>query len=203
MATYSTVAIANRALLLCGASPITALSDDTPNGRAMNEIYDPARKNHLTECKWTFSVTRTTMATVSTTTFAWLHPEEGYAYDRPTDALRVWAMSDIYAIWREEGDHIFSDTVGLGLLYTYDHTDESKWRPKFVMAFIDLLASEVAFNILNHAKKAEAFLAKYETISLPKAMTENSQTGLQNEVIDDEWTASKFSNGGNPSRSYG
>lgn len=209
MATYSTVTISNKALVFCGASPITSLTDGSANARAMDAAYDIARKSIMTECRWTFSTTRSTLVTNSTTDLIpWFHTGEGedQVYDMPTDpvVLRIWEMNDPNAIWRVEGLFIISDTVDLGVKYTWDHTDENQWRPKFVAAFIDKLASDVAFMILNDAKKAQLFLEKYQKISLPAAMTENSQTGTHQRVLDDAWTNSKYANrgGGDPSRSY-
>lgn len=201
MATYTTVGLCNHALLLCGASPITALADDTANARALNAVYENARKGFLTECRWTFALTRTSLAT-SATTFAWLHDEEAYVYTRPSGALRIWEMSDLEAIWREEGDYIISNTASLGTLYTIDHSEVGLWRPKAIIAFIDKLCSDICFMVLNSAQKAEAFLAKYQKVSLPAAMAEESQTGTHQEVRDDEWLKSKYGNGGNPARSY-
>jgi len=203
MATYTTVGIVNHALLLCGASPIVALTDDTANARAADAVYENARKGFLTECRWTFALTRSTLATVATTTFPWLHDEENYAYTRPTAALRIWQMSDIEAIWREEGDLIISNTSTLGTLYTWDHNQLGLWRPKAIIAFIDKLCSDICFVILNDAKKAESFLVKYQKVSLPAAMAEESQTGTHQEIIDDAWLKSKYSGAGNPARSYG
>ena len=202
MATYTTVGIVNHALLLCGASPIVALTDDTANARAADAVYENARKGFLTECRWTFSLTRSTLVTVATTKFAFLHDEEGYGYDRPSNALRIWQMSDIEAIWREEGQYIISNTGSLGTLYTWDHTEVGLWRPKAIIAFIDKLCSDICFMILNDAKKAEIFLTKYQKLSLPAAMAEESQTGTHQEVIDDAWLKAKYGEEGNPARSY-
>src|SRR3990167_7112512 len=127
MATYTTVGLCNHALVLCGASPITALTDDTANARALNAIYENARKGFLTECRWTFALTRSTLATVSTATIAWLHDEEAYAYSVPSNSLRIWQMSDIEAIWRQEGQYIISNTGSLGTLYTWDHDQVGLW----------------------------------------------------------------------------
>lgn len=202
MATYTTVGLCNHALVLCGASPITALTDDSANARALDAIYENARKGFLTECRWTFSLTRSTLATVATTTFPWLHDEESYAYTRPSAALRIWQVSDIEAIWREEGDYIISNTSTLGTLYTFDQTEVGLWRPKATIAFIDKLCSDICFTILNSPTKAQAFLEKYQKISLPAAMTEESQTGTHQEVLDDYWLKSKYGGGGNSARSY-
>lgn len=201
MATYTTIGICNHALVLCGASPITTLTDDSTNARALNAIIENERKSFLTECRWTFALTRTTLATVATTTVQWLHAEEAYVYTRPSDVLRIWQMSDIEALWREEGSYILSDTASLGTLATRDHSEYGLWRHKAVEAFIDKLCSVISFIILNDKVKSQAFLEKYEKISLPKAMAEDSQTGIHQEVIDDAWLKSK-TGGCNPSRSY-
>jgi hypothetical protein len=202
MATFTTVGICNHALVLCGASPITSLTEDSTNARALNAVYETARQGFLTECRWTFALTRSMLATVATSSIAWLHDEEAYAYTRPTSALRIWQMSDIEAIWREEGGYIISNTASLGTLATFDQTELGLWRPKAMTAFIDKLCSDISFTILNSPTKAQAFLEKYQKISLPAAMAEESQTGTHQEVIDDYWLKSKYGNDGNPARSY-
>lgn len=202
MATYTTIGICNHALVLCGASPITSLTEDSANARALNAVYENARKSFLTDCRWTFALTRSTLVTASTASLGFLMDGEAYAYTRPSDALRIWQMSDIEAIWREEGSYLISNTASLGTLYTFDHSEVGLWRHKSIEAFIDKLCSEICFTILNSATKAQAFLEKYEKVSLPKAMAEDGQTGAHQEVIDDAWLKSKFGGGGNSARSY-
>ena len=111
-------------------------------------------------------------------------------------------MSDIACVWRLEGQYIISDTAGLGVRWTWDNTEIGLWTPKAVTAFMDKLCSDISYMIINDVTKAQAFLEKYEQVSLPQAMAENSQTGAQQEVIDDTWQLSKYSDRGNPARSY-
>jgi hypothetical protein len=120
--------------------------------------------------------------------------DEAYVYVRPTSALRIFEVSDKYAKWREEGDYIVSDTASLGITYAWDCDDPAKYPPKFLDAFIDKLCADICFAILNSVPKAEAFMAKYEKISLPKAMAENGQTGTQQQVRDDAWELAKYHN---------
>ena len=202
MATFTTVAICNKSLVLCGASPITALSQDTANARALNAVYDISMQDFLTECKWNFSTTRSTLVTVASSVMAWLHTEEAYVYTRPSAALRIWEVSDSDAIWREEGGYIISDTADLGAKWAFEQTEVGLWQPKAIMAFIDKLCADISYQIINSVPKAEAFMTKYNKVSLPAAMSENAQTGLQQEVKDDNWLKSKFGNEGNPARSY-
>lgn len=208
MATQTTVNIVNHALLLCGASPITALSDDTANARSVNAVYEAARKSFLTQTQWTFNTTRSTLVTNSTTSlFPWTFDEEGYVYNRPGttasgNCLRIWEMSTRGAVWREEGDYIIADTSGLGARWAWDNDQLGTWRSSAVIAFMDKLCADISFMILNSVEKSKMFLEKYEKISLPTAMAENGQTGEQQWVQDDYWTNSRLGMGGNPGRSY-
>ena len=206
MATYTTITLCNHALVLCGASPITALTDDSANARSLNAVYENALKGFLTECRWTFSTTRSTLVTNSTTNlFPWTFDEEGYVYNRPGttgSCLRIWDMSYPGAIWREEGEYIIADSADLGARWTWQNSEVGIWRPKSVTAFMDKLCSDISYMIINSVTKAEAFLKKYETVSLSQAMAENSQTGMQQEVIDDSWLGAKYGQDGNPARSY-
>jgi len=134
----------------------------------------------------------------------WEYDTEAYVYVRPSTVVRIFDVSDVHAIWRVEGDFIISDTNSLGIKYVYDHDDPSKYPASFSEAFIDKLASDVSFMILNSSTKAKAFLEKYETVSLIKAMAENAQTGTHLYPRDDAWEGAKFSDGaGDPTRSYG
>lgn len=203
MATYSTTSVINYALVLCGANTVSTITDDTPNARALNSVYDFCRKNFLTDNKWAFSTTRSTLSTVATTTFAYLQNDESFVYTKPTGSLRIWEVSAPGSIWREEGDYIASNSANLGVKFSFDQTDHTKWQPAAVEAFCYKLASEIAFQIMNSATKAESLKKFYEEVKLPQAMIKNSQTGDQQQVLDDSWEGSKYGyTGGDPSRSY-
>jgi hypothetical protein len=47
--------------------------------------------------------------------------------------------------------------------------------------------------ILNSKTIAQAFLEKYERVSLPKARSENAQIGSQQYLQDDAWELAKYS----------
>lgn len=189
----SKVSLVNKALTLCGGQPITAMTDDTENARVANRVYEISLKSVLSECKWTFATTRATLS-LSADTMPWLHTNEAYVYVRPSNALRIFNVSDPRATWREERDYIISDTASLGITYVYYHDDPSKYPPKFVDALVDKLCSDVCYAITNDIKKAEAFLNKYNKVSLLKAKSENSQTGTHQIPKDDAWEIAKYNN---------
>jgi hypothetical protein len=190
----SKTSIINKALTICGASPITNIDDDTGNARIVNRVYEIARQSILTECCWTFAVTRTTLS-LSANQMACEYSDEAYTYVKPADVLKIFDVSDAYAVWREEGDYIISDTADLGIKYVYDLDTPEKYSPSFIEAFIDKLCADISYAIINSAKQAEGFLGKYEKVSLPKAMSDNSQRGTQQIPRDDAWELSKYHNG--------
>lgn len=191
----------NKALTLCGAAPVSAITDDTNNARVVDRVYEIARKSILSECLWTFAATRTTLATTAAS-LAWNYDDETYVYVRPTAALKIFEVNPDTAIWREEGANIITDTSSLGIKFVYDHDDPSLYPAYFLEAFIDKLCVDISYMIINSVTKAEAFLSKYQKISLPNAKSSNSQIGKQQDPIDDAWEIAKLMNGGNPARSY-
>jgi hypothetical protein len=190
----SKTSLVNKALTIVGASPITNITDDTNNARVVNRVYEISRMAVLSECAWTFATTRCTLS-LSADTMPWEYSDEAYVYVRPSSVLRIFDVSDAYAVWREEGDYIISDTANLGIKYVYDLDNPAKYSPAFIEAFVDKLCADICFMILNSASKAEAFLAKYEKVSLPRAKSENAQTGTQQTPRDDAWELSKYHNG--------
>jgi hypothetical protein len=196
----SKTSIINKALTQCGAAPITNITDDTNNARVVNRVYEIARLSLLGECCWTFATTRCTLS-LSAETMPWEYDDEAFVYVRPSTVVRIFDVSDPDAVWREEGDYIISDTGGLGLKYVYDLDDPAKYSPSFVEALIDKLCSDISYMIVNNPKLAEGFLLRYEKVSLPRAKSENSQTGTQQVSKDNDWINAKWANG-RPDRSF-
>lgn len=188
----SSVEIVNRALTMLGASPINSLTEDTRNARIMNRIYDSSLRAVLSECLWTFATKRKNLAQLSEDP-EWTSHDLNYVYQRPSDCIRIFGWSKTYAVVREESDKILSDEGSLGLLYVFYQDDPTKYSASFVEALADKLASDTAFMVLNSTAKGEAMLKKYEGVSLPKAMAENSQ--LQTPVTPDDnaWVDAKYS----------
>lgn len=189
----SKVDICNKALTLVGASPITSLSDDTRQARILNRVYEGALRAILSEGDWKFARKRKLLA-LSADTVDWYHTDEGetYVYVRPSDCIRIFKTNDKYAIWREEGDYIISNTSGLGIRYVYYLDSPSKYYASFTEAFVDKLASDISFAILNSTTKGESMLKKYEGISLPKALADNSQGETPELPMDSAWELSKY-----------
>ena len=190
----SKTALVNKALSFIGAESISSILDGTANADIMLGVYSTALKGILSECLWGFA-TKRALLTVSTTALRWYHSDESYIYDKPTDIVRIFDTNTPKAIWREEGDFILSDTKNLGIKYVYYHDTPTAYKSSFIEAFVDLLACQAAYMVTNNASKGVEMFEKYSKVSLPKAKSENSQTGAQQQPIDDAWINAKYSNG--------
>jgi hypothetical protein len=190
MATSKTELI-NKALTQVGAAPITNIDDDSNNARIINRVYETSLRSILSECKWNFATVRAILS-VSADTMAWNDVGENIVYVRPSDIVRIFGTNDDSARWREEGDYIISDTTGLGIRYVKFLDTPSKYPSSFIDAFVDRLSADVAYIIVNSTTLGSSYKEMYETVSLPRAMAENSQTGVQQYLRDDAWELAKY-----------
>jgi len=184
--------ILNKALTLVGANPIVSIDDQTNNARVLSRVYETALRSVLSEAKWNFATKRTALSVLSTTP-AWYDTGETILYQKPTDMIRIYGTSTRNALWREEGDVIYSDTTGLGLRYVYYLDDPTKYPTYFIDALIDRLCSDIAYAIVNSSTLGDKYYKIFESVSLPKAQSANAQTGVQQTVQDDAWELAKYS----------
>ena len=185
--------ILNKALTLVGAAPVTSIDDDTNNARILSRVYEIALRSILSECKWNFATKRADLS-VLTDTLDWYDSGETIVYQKPLDMVKIFGLSDPNATWREEGDYIISDSTSLGVRYVYYLDTPSKYPSFFIDAFVDKLCSDIAYAIVNSATLGQTFFEKYEGVSLPKAMSSNSQSGIQQTLQDDAWENAKYNN---------
>lgn len=190
----SKTTIINKALALIGAKQITSVTDGSDMADLVDSIYETSLRSVLGECKWNFATKRANLATAGTTTLDFYDVGEGVIYTKPTDIIRIYSSNPTTAKWREEGDYIISDSSGLGIRYVYYVTDETKYPIYFIDALVDKLAVDLAYNVVNSASLANTYTQKYEKLTLPKAISANSQTGIQQTLQDDAWELSKYYN---------
>lgn len=184
--------IVNKALTLAGASPVISIDDDSNNARVVSRVYESSLRSVLSECKWNFATKRSTLSAISNT-LDFNDVGEGYVYQKPLDMIRIFSVNPPLASWREEGDYIISDSPGLGVRYVYYLDTPSKYPMYFIDALVDKLVADICYSIVNSSTIAENYVKKYESISLPKAVSANSQTGVQQIVRDDAWELAKYS----------
>lgn len=189
----SKVEIINKGLTLVGAAPIVNIDDNSNNAKIASRVYALSLASVLSACKWNFATKRALLSRL-TDTVEWYYTGENIVYQKPTDMVRIFGTNSPSATWREEGDYIISDTPGLGLLYVCLLDVPSKYSIDFIDALVDRFASDIAYALVNSQTLGEKFLQKYEKLSLPKAMSLNSQSGTQQTLQDDAWELAKYSN---------
>lgn len=194
---FSKTQIVNKALVKLGARPIVNIdTDDTPESRAANNVYDIALEGMLSEIRWTFATKRALLAQLDETIpFNRDYEILSVIYQRPVDAIRIFEVNDTGADWLEESDRILSDTEGLGVIYAVRNTNTATYPAQFVNAFADLLAAEMAYPILNSVSKSQELMGLYESVSLPKAEAQNSQIGTAKELNDNYWLNARHGGG--------
>jgi hypothetical protein len=186
------VTIVNRGLSLLGAEPITDLTDNTPEANIASRFYDESRKSILSECLWNFATKREALNIIASPGLAYIENQNNFVFQLPSDIIRIFAVSCATCDWRIERDTLITDTDEIGIKYVYDLTDTTAFSSSFVDAFADKLASDMAYAILNSNTEAKLLLEKYNSQSLPKAMTENAQEGTPPAIDDSLWVFSKY-----------
>jgi hypothetical protein len=141
----SIVGICNLAIGKLGSSsPITEITEDSRNGRAMNRVFEPYRDVELSSHPWTFAMARAQIPALSTApAFEWSR-----AFPRPAGCLRVAQIGERYVLYEAkpsfelEGANILCDEASpLNLRYLQRVTNTGLFHPLFV----DVLACRLAF----------------------------------------------------------
>jgi len=143
MATY--LEMANAALRLVGARPITAIDDEgDENARIINALYEGIRDNLLESHPWNFATKRSAKLVADAQA-----PEFKYAYKYPipADCLRILDIDPSTAKAVVEGDYILSDSPNIQIRYIEHITDETKFPPRFKFIYELKLAADICFAI--------------------------------------------------------
>ena len=183
----SEVEICNIALQKLGAERISALNEDSTNGRRCNLAYPVIRDRELRKHAWTFAKELVALAPSSTTPL-------GYAYQfpLPSDWLRTIKVladpEDRHEMqdFALRGRNILSDESVVYLLYVRSVEDPNQ----FDTLFRDLLAAALAYQmceaITQSNKKKEEVLGEYEDI-LAEAKRANAIERPSDEPPPDDW----------------
>lgn len=180
----SIVDIANKGLTYLGANAITALTDDTVEGRAINRIHEQSRQYCLRDHPWNFAMTRVSLA-ADTTSPVW---EYTNLFPWPSNCLRVIEV-DTTEEWAVEGRNIVTDAAApLNILYIADVTDTSIYDAKFTEAYAMRLASDVAYEITSSQTVVASASAAYATLIQEARLVDAQETTSASE---DSWLSSR------------
>jgi len=195
-------ALSNLALQMIGSNRIASFTEDSREARAITTIYDDARQEILCENPWTFAQKRVYLNQVLVTLPSNIYSQwDGIivAYAVPDDLLKANYISQFNATHKFEVisgvKYILSDTLNLGLIYTYDCDDPTMYFPKFTAAFATLLAAKLCFNLSESRNKSADLYTQYEEKDLPAACAADSQQGSPVQPVMDEWEQARLSGG--------
>lgn len=192
------VSICNRALIRCGASRISMITEDVQGAILCNALYDELRDEVLRAHPWNFAIKRVQLAPTATT------PEWGYdyEYETPNDCLRV--LPDVRDSNEQDGiDHVVeADSDGndkvirtnesvLNLRYIFRHENESAWDSNFASAFAWKLAYEISYALTQSVTLQAACEKAYIKI-LAEARSMDGMEGNAPQLIADDWTRSRL-----------
>lgn len=150
-------------------------ADNNKASRVIEAIYDGLLDSLLRTYRWSFAIKRVELAALTEVpTF-----EYQYAYQLPSDCLRIDSVSDQILdtrfrqhanmllhkpLWQREGDRIVSDIEApLYLKYGARISDPSTWDSSFSEAFACLLAVEMCESITQSSTKKQAALTDFDT----------------------------------------
>jgi hypothetical protein len=183
----SEIAICNQALALVGAEPISSFSDNTKTARFCQTLFAPTRDALLRSHYWNFAIARIQLAQLVDVPLF----EYSSAYALPNDCLRVIRLSDRDAQFKIEGRKLFCYLSEAYIQYVKKETDTSKWDNYFIEALSYLLASKLAYPLVQSTSLAGSLFAQYEQI-VKKAMSFDGQEGSMDNLVSDTWLDSRL-----------
>jgi hypothetical protein len=191
----SRTAIANRALTKVGAARIIDLTDDTPEGRAVNSMYDIERRALLREYGWNFVTRRCKLPALAEP------PDWGYAlrYQLPADFIRLIYVGEWYAFpvrrpyvtgplqpWHVEGGQVFTDQgAPLPIIYIAD-TEEAQ-DALFDNALACKLAVELNVPMTEGGTDRRELLLKEFQYAITRAKRAGAIENPPEPIPDDAW----------------
>ena len=171
----SEVQICNLALLKVGNLSITALTDNTKEGRACNVLYPILRNELLAAHPWNFAMSRADISAqlAATPAFQW-----DYAYTIPADCLRVWELYGTDAEWVVEGAELLTNQdEEIYIRYIKLITETARFSPSFDNCLSMRLGAELAGKLADDKALRTSLLQELYTKHLPEAYALNAMEG--------------------------
>lgn len=154
----SVIEICNSALNQLGASAITALTENSKNGRLCNARYNTVRDSVFRSHPWNSLIKRTSLAADSTAP-AWGFT---YAYTLPSDCLRVLGVDAYDTNFKIEGRKVLSTESSIKLVYISRVTDPNEMDVLLRESISAALAADMAYSITANLQIAKLFNEKYQ-----------------------------------------
>lgn len=172
------IEIVNLALSDCGAARISAINEDSPEGRQAAAKY-VAIRNAVLECReWTFAKRRITLAQDRSA------PAFGYTYQYiiPSYVIRVIrVIQGDYRLddWVREGWRILTDENGPLYAEVLVQVSEGDFSPSMVLVLAARLTAAFAIPLTENRQLAKDFMDYYEVLLTDAGAMDGSQGRTQ------------------------
>lgn len=137
----SVVAIYNMALVPLGADRVLDPAEETEQARKCNEIYPYIRDDELSSHPWNFATAEVQLALTTTTPLY----DYTYAYQKPSDCLRLLEIYEDDDAYRVIGDLVYTDVSSLYCRYIKLITDVNEYSSTFKSLLAARLKYELCF----------------------------------------------------------
>lgn len=181
------VDICNRALTKVGDDRITSLTDGTKAASVCNHAYEFVRDSVLRSSVWNCTVTRATLAPLSST------PDHTYKYEYqlPSECLKIVEVDTTYD-WVVEGRKILTDEgTTLKIRYQQRVTDPNQYDS----ALFELIATTLAYEIcetLTQSNTKKQIIGKDLERLTTMAKMHDAQEGSPSRLKQDSWIDARF-----------
>lgn len=139
----SVVGIWNAALVSLGVDRVMSPTEDSETAKKCNEIYADVRDEETEMHPWNFAVTRKACALTATSPTY----EYTYAYQVPSDCLRILEIETNEDDYQREGDLILTDVTSLNVKYIKQVTDANAMTPSFRGVLSARMKYELAYSL--------------------------------------------------------
>ena len=160
------------------ADMISDLGGSAANEIIGNAIYDPVRRSLLRSHNWNFATEYVELGQLTTTPAFKFQ----YAYQLPSDCLRVIDLHGTEENFKVIGNKIFTDAESAYLIYIKDVTDTGAFDVLFEECLVLKLAYEACFYITGSAPLTAQLIQEFE-MKFKEAKRADGQ-----EDIPDTWT---------------
>lgn len=194
----SVVSICNMAMGWLGTRSIAAPTENSPEARACNKFYGPAREQTLRDHAWNFAEARVVMASIAVPAE---YPEYSYAYAWPSGCLRVLKVNNAsggnekFKIARSSdgsGRMILTNAETAVLVYTADVSDPATFDPLYVRALARRLAADACPELLKGNMRKAQEQETYYLNEIHKAQARDAGEGEGEEAEEDTWLVARY-----------
>jgi hypothetical protein len=155
--------ICNLALLRLGAASITSLTDNTPEAKLCNILFDDMVDEVIMEGSWSSTIKRVALVKTTNT------PAYGFTdeFQLPTSpfCLKVLEINEATTgtyDFRIEGDKLLANVSTVSIKYVARLTNTGEFDPMLKRAIVSRLAAELAYPITGSQSVTKDMFALYK-----------------------------------------